>query len=205
MFASWWITKTMNDQKEELPTSPANHEIKHIHYNSEQDKITGWKSNKGRGWNLHHHLEIETESGQICCVGFAIRKKLISQPTELPVGINKCLMTLHFKLINNQNITIISAYAPMLGSDDVKKLIYSILDHVLILSRRTRSFFLVISKPELDITWKSGVAPLGKKDLGKPIPMASFSWENVWSMVSSTWHHLQTLRQIQDHVETSLL
>jgi len=54
-------------------------------------------------------------------VGFAIRTSLLSQITESPVGINERLMTLRLPLIKGRYMTVVSAYAPTLVSDELTK------------------------------------------------------------------------------------
>ena len=54
-------------------------------------------------------------------VGFAIRSNIVSKFHELPRGINDRLMTLRLHLHGNRYVTIISAYAPTLVSDEEEK------------------------------------------------------------------------------------
>ncbi|XP_061142364.1 uncharacterized protein LOC133159416, partial [Syngnathus typhle] len=73
-----------------------------------------------------------TDEPRIHGVGFAIKNQLISQLSELPVGISERLMTLRLVLVNNQTATVLSAYAPTLVSDeDKKEAFYACLDEVL--------------------------------------------------------------------------
>nr|XP_049577518.1 craniofacial development protein 2-like [Syngnathus scovelli] len=73
-----------------------------------------------------------TDEPRIHRVGFAIKNQLISQLSELPVGISERLMTLRLVLANNQTATVLSAYAPTLISDeDKKEAFYACLDEVL--------------------------------------------------------------------------
>jgi len=61
-------------------------------------------------------------------VGFAIRTSLISQITETPIGINERLMTLRLPLAKGRYMTVLSAYAPTLVSDEATKdLLYDCL------------------------------------------------------------------------------
>jgi len=65
-------------------------------------------------------------------VGFAIKNELVSQLTELPVGINERLMTVRIQTGNNSYATLVSAYAPTLAAEEpIKELFYSDLDRVL--------------------------------------------------------------------------
>ncbi len=51
---------------------------------------------------------------------------------ELPISISECLMTLRLKLTSQQSVTVISAYAPTLVSDEeAKEQFYAALDNVL--------------------------------------------------------------------------
>ena len=71
----------------------------------------------------------EQHEDRIHGVGFAIRSSLMSQLSELPVGINERLMKLRFPLSGSRHMTIISVYAPTLTSpDDVKESFYEDLD-----------------------------------------------------------------------------
>ncbi|KAM9816523.1 uncharacterized protein ACBT44_010821 isoform 1-T2 [Syngnathus typhle] len=73
-----------------------------------------------------------TDEPRIHGAGFAIKNQLISQLSELPVGISERLMTLRLVLVNNQTATVLSAYAPTLASDeDKKEAFYACLDDVL--------------------------------------------------------------------------
>ena len=73
-----------------------------------------------------------TDEPRIHGVGFAIKNQLISQLSELPVGISERLMTLRLVLDNNQTATVLSAYAPTLVSDEeVKETFYACLDEAL--------------------------------------------------------------------------
>jgi len=54
-------------------------------------------------------------------IGFAIRSSLLAQITESLVGINERLMTLHLPLIKGRFMTVVSAYAPTLVSDETTK------------------------------------------------------------------------------------
>ncbi|XP_029768036.1 tripartite motif-containing protein 5-like [Terrapene carolina triunguis] len=65
-------------------------------------------------------------------VGFAIKNLLVNCLTELPVGINECLMTLHIQLVNKSFATIISACAPTLDAEEEQKeSFYTDLDKIL--------------------------------------------------------------------------
>uniref|UniRef100_H3A6M0 Endonuclease/exonuclease/phosphatase domain-containing protein n=1 Tax=Latimeria chalumnae TaxID=7897 RepID=H3A6M0_LATCH len=65
-------------------------------------------------------------------VRFAIKNRIADLLTELPIGINKRLMTLRLQLSGNQRATIISAYAPTHDAiDDSKEFFYANLDAML--------------------------------------------------------------------------
>ena len=61
------------------------------------------------------------DGSRIHGVGFAIRTSLISQITESPIGVNERLMTLHLPLAKGRYMTVLSAYAPTLISDEATK------------------------------------------------------------------------------------
>jgi len=54
-------------------------------------------------------------------IGFAIRSSLLAQISESPVGINERLMTLRLPLTKGHFMTVVSAYALMLVSDETTK------------------------------------------------------------------------------------
>ena len=73
-------------------------------------------------------------------VGFAIRSCLLTQITESPVSINEILMTLRLPLIKGRFMTVVSAYAPTLVSDElVKDSFYSCLRATLQAQRTGRN------------------------------------------------------------------
>jgi len=61
------------------------------------------------------------DSPRIHCVGFAIRTSLLQRLSETPVAINERLMTLRMPLTKRRYMTILSAYAPTLPSDESSK------------------------------------------------------------------------------------
>jgi len=61
------------------------------------------------------------DASRIHGVGFAIRTSLISQITESPIGVNEQLMTLRLPLAKGRYMTVLSAYAPTLLSDEATK------------------------------------------------------------------------------------
>ncbi len=65
-------------------------------------------------------------------MGFAIKNSLTSHLSELPVGINECLMTIRLMITSSQMATVISAYALTLDAqDEVKETFYADLDNIL--------------------------------------------------------------------------
>lgn len=72
------------------------------------------------------------EERRIHGVGFAVRNEIADQMEELPIGINERLMTLRLKLNDYNHVTVISAYAPTLDSDDdIKEKFYFELEEIL--------------------------------------------------------------------------
>uniref|UniRef100_H3AVI3 Uncharacterized protein n=1 Tax=Latimeria chalumnae TaxID=7897 RepID=H3AVI3_LATCH len=72
------------------------------------------------------------EEHRIQGVGFAINNSLVHQLTELPVGINDCLITLRVPLTNFCYAVFISVYAPTLDAEDSEKeMFYASLNRVL--------------------------------------------------------------------------
>ncbi|KYO46011.1 hypothetical protein Y1Q_0021602 [Alligator mississippiensis] len=76
-------------------------------------------------------------------VGFTIKNKTVSQLSELPVDINKYLMTIHLKLSNNEYTMVISVYAPTFNNKVKKKQFYCALDTVLIATAKEDKLILV--------------------------------------------------------------
>ena len=80
-------------------------------------------------------------------VGFAIRSHLVSKLASLPRGFNDRLMVMQRQLINKQNATLISAYAPtMTNPEEVKDQFYEQLDAQSQSPRNSSS--LAISMPD---------------------------------------------------------
>ena len=72
------------------------------------------------------------EEPRIHGVGFAVKTKLMARLPEGPTGINERLMTWRIPLKKNRYLTIISAYAPTLVTDELTKdTFYSALDATL--------------------------------------------------------------------------
>ncbi|CAI5778097.1 Hypothetical predicted protein [Podarcis lilfordi] len=75
---------------------------------------------------------LSEQEHQIHGAGFPIKNDLVKLLSEVPTGINERLSTLRIKLTQNQQATIISAYAPTLdANEDIKEKFYSQLDTVL--------------------------------------------------------------------------
>ena len=65
-------------------------------------------------------------------VGFAIKNSLLLKLTESPVGVSERLMTLRIPLAKCRYVTLVSAYAPTLPSNDEEKdRFYQALDGIL--------------------------------------------------------------------------
>ena len=77
-------------------------------------------------------------------VGFAVNNALVTQLTEIPVGISERLMTLRVKLVDSRQATMISAYAPTLdATDEDKEMFYSQLDTILTAIPDSENIFLL--------------------------------------------------------------
>ena len=92
----------------------------------------------------------------------------MSKLSESPVGVNERLMTLRLKLAKNRFITIISAYAPTLQSDDhVKERFYEQLDQIITVTPASDRLLILgdfNARVGCDHTvW----TPLGKNGVGK--------------------------------------
>jgi len=61
------------------------------------------------------------DAGRMHGVGFTIQSSLLAHITESPVGINERLMILHLPLIKGRFMTVVSAYALTLVSDETTK------------------------------------------------------------------------------------
>ncbi|PFX12708.1 hypothetical protein AWC38_SpisGene23289 [Stylophora pistillata] len=91
----------------------------------------GQLTERGAGYTFFWMGKEENEQ-RIHGVGFALKKELIRNLEELPVGVSERLMTLRLKLKSNQQATVISAYAPTLQVEpEDKEIFYSTLDSVL--------------------------------------------------------------------------
>ena len=72
------------------------------------------------------------EADRIHGVGFAIKTSLLNSLPESPIGISERLMTLRLPLTRSRHITLVSAYAPTLTSDEnIKDAFYELLEHTL--------------------------------------------------------------------------
>ena len=72
------------------------------------------------------------EADRIHGVGFAIKTSLLKRLPESPIGISERLMTLRIPLTHSRYVTLISAYAPTLTSDEnTKDAFYGLLEHTL--------------------------------------------------------------------------
>ena len=77
-------------------------------------------------------------------VGFEVSNALVTQLTELPVGISERLMTLTVKLVHFRQATMISAYSPTLdATDEDKEMFYAQLDTILTAIRESENIFLL--------------------------------------------------------------
>ena len=72
------------------------------------------------------------ESDRIHGVSFAIKTTLLNSLPETPSGISERLMTLRIPLTRSRHVTLISAYAPTLTSDEnIKDAFYDLLERTL--------------------------------------------------------------------------
>ena len=72
------------------------------------------------------------EADRIHGVGFAIKTSLLNSLSESPIGISERLMTLRIPLTRSRYVTLISAYAPTLTSDEnIKDAFYDLLERTL--------------------------------------------------------------------------
>ena len=77
-------------------------------------------------------------------VGFAVSNALVTQLTELPVGISERLTTLSVKLDDSWQATMISTYAPSLdATDEDKEIFYAQLDTILTAIPESETIFLL--------------------------------------------------------------
>ena len=72
------------------------------------------------------------EADRIHGVGFAIKTSLLNSLSESPIVISERLMTLRIPLTRSRYVTLISAYAPTLTSDEnIKDAFYDLLERTL--------------------------------------------------------------------------
>ncbi len=77
-------------------------------------------------------------------VGFAIRNSLVTQLSELPVGISERLMTLRIETGDNSFATFISAYAPTLDAEEqTKEAFYAELGSVITATPADDNLFIL--------------------------------------------------------------
>ena len=101
-------------------------------------------------------------------VGFAIKKDLLSNMTELPTGVSKRVITLRIPLHCGRYATIISAYAPILNStDEDKGIFYEELRSVLFRVPPDDKIWLCGDFNARVGTDHESWAPLGKHGIGK--------------------------------------
>ena len=101
-------------------------------------------------------------------VGFAIKKDLLSNMTELPIGVSKRVITLRIPLHHGRYATIISAYAPILNSTDEEKgIFYDELRSILFRVPPDDKIWLCGDFNARVGTDHESWAPLGKHGIGK--------------------------------------
>jgi len=108
-------------------------------------------------------------------IGFAIRSSLLAQITESPVGINERLMTLRLPLTKGHFMTVVSAYALMLVSDETTKdSFYSCLRAtVQAVPRNDRLVILGDFNAQVGTITTSGLVSSENMAFGMPIATAS--------------------------------
>ena len=94
----------------------------------------------------------EDNERRIHGVGFAIRSSLLARTNETPIGISARLMSWRIPLAKHRFLTLISAYAPTLDTDENQKdIFYETLDRTLAaIPKETKCYSLATSTPELE-------------------------------------------------------
>lgn len=102
-------------------------------------------------------------------VGFAIKTKLLIRLPEGPIGINERLMTWRIPLIKNRYLTLISAYAPTLVTDEATKdTFYSALDATLNnISKTDKVVLMGDFNARVGKNWEFWGGVLGRHGTGK--------------------------------------
>ena len=133
---------------------------------------------------------LDPDQSRIHGVGLAIRNTLPPKLTELPFGINACLMTLRIKIVKNQQATIISVYAD--DDDDQHSTLMTGSRRVSTPNsttsnpqpqRTTRSLYWATSTQEWEEIRNYGEEPSGRKESAKPTPMEPSCLRNAPSMI----------------------